>query len=188
MAMLTLIYRSIQPSFNTGSAFCDECLSTAKECLEEHKSCLSLLKDAEPAILELYRAVVEVLEILPPDLPDAYGKQRRLFKLMYNVACKYVDASGSSNPVAQPSGLIPDTPFEMLFTEAGISVPSQMQMHAGMQDLQGQMEQGPGMQFGDMGVGQGGFGGDVELSSHGAELGTWFEQNHQIFKMLEDPF
>lgn len=138
--------------------------------------------------LESLSAVVETLEILPPDLPDAYSKQRSLFKLMYNVACKYVGASGSGNLVAQPSGLVPDTPFGMLFAEAGISVPSQMQMHAGMHGFHGQMEQGPGMEFGDMGVGQGGFGGEVEGSNHGAELGTWFEQNNQIFKMLEDPF
>ncbi|SPJ90384.1 uncharacterized protein FTOL_13265 [Fusarium torulosum] len=33
LAITTLIYRSIQPSSNTGSAFCNECLSSAKECL-----------------------------------------------------------------------------------------------------------------------------------------------------------
>lgn len=54
LAVQTLIYRSIQPSVYTGSAFCDECLSTANECLEEHKKCLSLLQNVSPSTMELY--------------------------------------------------------------------------------------------------------------------------------------
>ncbi|KAI8405694.1 hypothetical protein FOFC_15182 [Fusarium oxysporum] len=54
LAIITLIYRSIQPSSNTGSAFCNECLSSAKQCLEEHKEAFSLLQDAEPSTVELY--------------------------------------------------------------------------------------------------------------------------------------
>jgi hypothetical protein len=54
LAVQTLIYRSIQPSVYTGSAFCDECLSTANECLEEHKKCLSLLRHVSASTMELY--------------------------------------------------------------------------------------------------------------------------------------
>ncbi|KAF5577863.1 hypothetical protein FPCIR_11846 [Fusarium pseudocircinatum] len=54
LAIITLIYRSIQPSSDTGSTFCDECLSSAKQCLEEHKEVFSLLQDAELSTVELY--------------------------------------------------------------------------------------------------------------------------------------
>ncbi len=54
LAIITLIYRSVQPSSDTGSSFCNECLSSAKECLEEHKQVFSLLQDAESSTVELY--------------------------------------------------------------------------------------------------------------------------------------
>lgn len=54
LATLTLVYRSIRPATDRGSAFCPECLHTANQCLEEHRACLDILKDVEMSIVELY--------------------------------------------------------------------------------------------------------------------------------------
>ncbi|CAH0051445.1 unnamed protein product [Clonostachys solani] len=215
LAVQTLIYRSIQPSVYTGSAFCDECLSTANECLEEHKKCLSLLRNANASTMELYihwallsaplmpfivlfcrtfetrepdhleslLAIVEPLENLPTDLPDAYRKQRQLFRLMYNVAFKYVNGSiASSSSVAQ-AGYIPDTPFEMVFADAGVPLPSQMQLNHGTQ-----VGHHTEMLAGGIEPGSESFGDTVSVPDRGVELGAWFDQNQEIFRIMDESF
>ncbi|CAG9989104.1 unnamed protein product [Clonostachys byssicola] len=215
LAVQTLIYRSIQPSVYTGSAFCDECLSTANECLEEHKKCLSLLQNVSPSTMELYihwallsaplmpfivlfcrtfetrepdhleslLAIVEPLENLPTDLPDAYRKQRQLFRLMYNVASKYVNGSmARSSSVTQP-GYIPDTPFEMVFADAGVPLPSQMQLNHGIQV--GQRDE---MLVGGIEPSSESYGDTVSVSNRGVELGAWFDQNQEIFRIMDESF
>ncbi|KAJ4252441.1 hypothetical protein NW762_011042 [Fusarium torreyae] len=145
------------------------------------------IETCDPTHLESLASVVETVDILPDDLPDVYRKQLRLFKLMYDVACKYV-SSKARNPPMQASGRIPDTPYEMLFIEAGIPYPTQIHAHTGMQDFQVNAEQGTDLAFGDFGVGAG--QGELMVEgnniNHGMELGNWFEQNQEIFKMLDN--
>ncbi|KAH7183489.1 uncharacterized protein B0J16DRAFT_345860 [Fusarium flagelliforme] len=199
LSMLCLVYRAIKPKTSTSSAFCDECLEVAKQALDEHRICLSILKEGEAGMLEHYvhwafmavplipfivlfchaietcepthlenlAAVVEIAHITT-DLPDVYRKQLHLFKLMYDVACKYIN-SRTTNPVVHASGRIPDTPFEMLFVEAGVPLPPQTIHHD------------QGMGFGDFPVGE----MDQSLT-HSMELGNWFEQNQEIFMMLDN--
>lgn len=197
--MLCLVYRAIKPKTSTSSAFCDECLEVAKQALDEHRICLSILKEGEASMLEHYvhwafmavplipfivlfchaietcepthlenlAAVVEIAHITT-DLPVVYRKQLHLFKLMYDVACKYIN-SRTTHPTVHASGRIPDTPFEMLFVEAGVPLPPQTMHHD------------QGMAFGEFPVGE----MDQSLT-HSMELGNWFEQNQEIFMMLDN--
>ncbi|KAG5766780.1 hypothetical protein H9Q72_005152 [Fusarium xylarioides] len=173
LAIITLIYRGIKPSSNTGSAFCNECLSSAKQCLEEHREAfryykmpnlvllsstcngkLALLaapfvpfivlfchaiETRDPSHLENLSAVVRALQILPRETPDVYGKQRRVFELMYSVACKYVSEQGSSQHQHQRRRPF----FGVLLAEAGVPMLGETQMNPEMQNLHTEMEYGP---------------------------------------------
>ncbi|RGP78381.1 hypothetical protein FLONG3_3517 [Fusarium longipes] len=216
LSTLCLIYRVIKPGPSNSSAFCNECLEVAKESLYEHRICLSTLKEIESSMLEHYvywafmavplipfivlfchaietcdaahleslAAVVETADITS-DLPDVYRKQLHLFKLMYDVACKYV-GSKTGNTSTHAQGRIPDTPFEMLFVEAGVPLPGHMNMQTGMQGFNYGMQQGSTMGFGNLPMGQdGSLTGNGDFT-HGMELGNWFEQNQEIFMMLDN--
>jgi hypothetical protein len=122
------------------------------------------IETCEATHLENLAAVVEIAHITT-DLPDVYRKQLHLFKLMYDVACKYI-SSRTTHPAVHGSGRIPDTPFEMLFVEAGVPLPAQHDQSIG---------------FGDFPVGE----MDQSLT-HSMELGNWFEQNQEIFMMLDN--
>ncbi|KAJ4047501.1 hypothetical protein NW761_007442 [Fusarium oxysporum] len=207
LAIITLIYRSIQPSSNTGSAFCNECLSSAKQCLEEHKEAFSLLQDAEPSTVELYvqwallaapfvpfivlfchaietrdpshlenlSAVVRALQILPRETPDIYGKQRRVFELMYSVACKYIGESSSGQHQHQYGRPF----FGVLLAEAGVPILGETQMNTEMQSFDTQMEYGPDVQIGGMDLRQEGiFWGDLEGLNSSEEFGSWFQPSN----------
>ncbi|KAM0413028.1 hypothetical protein ACHAPD_008096 [Fusarium lateritium] len=216
LSMLCLVYRAIKPKPTTPSAFCDECLEVAKEALDEHRICLSILRDAESGLLEHYvhwafmavplipfvvlfcraietcdpahlenlAAVVETAHITT-DLPDVYRKQLRLFKLMHDVACKYV-GSRANNTSVHASGRIPDTPFEMLFVEAGVPLPGHMNMPTSMQSFQDGAQHGGGAGFGNQVMGQDGNAVEYGGFTHSMELGNWFEQNQEIFMMLDN--
>jgi len=134
--------------------------------------------------LEPLAAVVETVDMIPPDLPNVYRKQLHLFKLMYEVACKYV-GSRTNNPPVQVSGRIPDTPFEMLFFEAGVPVPNHLNMQANMQGFSDGTQLANEINYGGLSTGQA--GNIVEGSfDHNMELGNWFEQNQEIFMMLDN--
>ncbi|KAF4344571.1 hypothetical protein FBEOM_1469 [Fusarium beomiforme] len=215
-SMRCLVFRAVKPSPLTPSAFCDECLSAAKDGLEQHRLCLSMLKTVEAMVFEFYMhwglmavplvpfmvlfchaietcdpahlkplaAVVETVDMIPPDLPGVYRKQLHLFKLMYEVACKYV-GSRSNNPPVQASRRIPDTPFEMLFYEAGVALPDHMNMQGNVQNFHDGTQIGHGMNYGSFPVEQG--GNMVESGfGHSMELGNWLEQNHEILMMLDN--
>ncbi|EWY82441.1 hypothetical protein FOYG_14534 [Fusarium oxysporum NRRL 32931] len=215
-SMRCLVFRAVKPASLTSSAFCDECLEAAKNGLEQHRICLSMLKNVETIVFEFYMhwglmavplvpfmvlfchaietcdpahleplaAVVETVDMIPPDLPNVYRKQLHLFKLMYEVACKYV-GSRTNNPPVQVSGRIPDTPFEMLFFEAGVPVPSHLNMQANMQGFSDGTELANEINYGGLSTGQA--GNIVEGSfDHNMELGNWFEQNQEIFMMLDN--
>lgn len=143
------------------------------------------IETCDPTHLENLAAVVETVHILPADIPDVYKKQLRLFKLMYDVACKYID-SRASNPPMHPSGRIPDTPLGMLFTEAGMPLPNHLQTQTSTQVFQDGTGQGTGLQFCDLAVGQDRLAVDSDSLSHNADLGSWFDQNQQIFNLLDD--
>ncbi|QKD61702.2 uncharacterized protein FOBCDRAFT_147208 [Fusarium oxysporum Fo47] len=211
-SMRCLVFRAVKPASLTSSAFCDGCLEAAKNGLEQHRICLSMLKNVETIVFEFYMhwglmavplvpfmvlfchaietcdpthleplaAVVETVDMIPPDLPNVYRKQLHLFKLMYEVACKYV-GSRTNNPPVQVSGRIPDTPFEMLFFEAGVPVPS----HLNMQGFSDGTQLANEINYGGLSTGQA--GNIVEGSfDHNMELGNWFEQNQEIFMMLDN--
>ncbi|EWG53368.1 hypothetical protein FVEG_17102 [Fusarium verticillioides 7600] len=211
-----LVFRAVKPASMTSSAFCDECLEAAKNGLEQHRICLSMLKNVEAIIFEFYMhwglmavplvpfivlfchaietcdpthleplaAVVETVDMIPPDLPNVYRKQLHLFKLMYEVACKYV-GSRANNPQVQVSGRIPDTPFEMLFFEAGVPVPSHLNMQTNLQSFNDGTHLANEVNYGGLPTGQG--GNMVEGGfDHNMELGNWFEQNQEIFMMLDN--
>ncbi|KAH7237822.1 uncharacterized protein BKA55DRAFT_543336 [Fusarium redolens] len=109
------------------------------------------IETRDPSHLENLSAVVRALQILPRDASDIYGKQRRVFELMYNVACKYVGESGSTEDSRHHSGRPSGTSFGILLAEAGIPRPGETQMDTEIQSFQTQMEYGPDMQFGGMG-------------------------------------
>ncbi|KLO82443.1 uncharacterized protein LW93_9646 [Fusarium fujikuroi] len=209
-SMRCLVFRAVKPASLTSSAFCEECLEAAKNGLEQHRICLSMLKNVEtivfeglmavplvpfmvlfchaietcdPTHLEPLAAVVKTVDMIPPDLPNVYRKQLHLFKLMYEVACKYV-GSRSNNPPVQVSGRIPDTPFEMLFYEAGVPVPSHLNMHANIQGFNDDTQLSNEINYGGLSTGQ---AGNIMAGSldHNMELGNWFEQNQEIFMMLD---
>ncbi|XEV07295.1 hypothetical protein FSHL1_012582 [Fusarium sambucinum] len=142
------------------------------------------IETCDPAHLENLAAVVETAHI-NTDLPDVYRKQLRLFKLMHDVACKYV-GSRANNTSVQASGRIPDAPFEMLFVEAGVPLPGHMNMPTSMQSFQDGTQHGAGVGFGNQVMGQDGNAVEYGGFTHGMELGSWFGQNQEIFMMLDN--
>ncbi|KAF9764063.1 hypothetical protein IL306_002906 [Fusarium sp. DS 682] len=142
------------------------------------------IETCDPAHLKPLAAVVEIVDIMPPDLPSFYRKQLHLFKLMYEVACKYV-GSRSHNPSVQSSGRIPDTPFEMLFYEAGVALPDHFNVPTNVQNFQDGTQIGNEMNYGSFPMGQGGNMAEGGFD-HSMELGNWLEQNHEIFMMLDN--
>ncbi|KAF4457617.1 hypothetical protein F53441_490 [Fusarium austroafricanum] len=215
-SMRCLVFRAIKPSSSTSSAFCEECLAAAKDGLEQHRLCMSLLEVVEASIFEFYvhwglmsvplvpfmvlfchaietcdpvhltplASVVETIDRIPPELPSVYRKQLRLFKVMYEVACKYL-SSRPSNPPVHASGRIPDTPFEMLYVEAGIPFPSHLNMQANMPGFQSSTHHATGMDLGGFTEPGQQMMGDGTLN-HSMDLGNWFEQNQEIFMMLDN--
>jgi hypothetical protein len=142
------------------------------------------IETCDPTHLEPLAAVVETVDMIPPDLPNVYRKQLHLFKLMYEVACKYV-GSRSNNPQVQVSGRIPDTPFEMLFFEAGVPVPSHLNMQTNIQGFNEGGHLANEINYRSLPTGQA--GNMVEGGfDHNMELGNWFEQNQEIFMMLDN--
>jgi hypothetical protein len=135
------------------------------------------VETCDPANLDYLSAVVETLHRIPPECPDIYKKQLRLFKLMYDVACKYVGSKPRNPPV--PPGRIPSTPFEMLFVEAGVPLPNYMGVQAAGNGFQSTSNGELALEFGNGMIDDGGF-------NHSIELGNWFEQNQEIFMMLDN--
>lgn len=96
---------------------------------------------------------------------------------MYDVACKYVGSKSRNPPV--PPGRIPGTPFEMLFVEAGVSLPNYLGVQAAGNGFQNASNGELALGFGGGMIDDGGF-------NHSIEQGNWFEQNQEIFMMLDN--
>jgi hypothetical protein len=54
LTTLTLIYRMVPASSGSGSAFCEECITTANEALYEHQQCLPVLRNVECNMVQMY--------------------------------------------------------------------------------------------------------------------------------------
>ncbi|KAI3578825.1 fungal-specific transcription factor domain-containing protein, partial [Fusarium oxysporum f. sp. albedinis] len=123
------------------------------ECLEQQRACLAQLEGVSPFSLDIYTqwaiigwpfvpfvvmfcntietrdstrlaellGVIEPLKTIQSILPTTYKKQLRLLMVMYDVASKYLD---SRSDMAQTMGFPLDTPFNLLFSQVGMSVPS----------------------------------------------------------------
>ncbi|KAJ5376936.1 fungal specific transcription protein, partial [Penicillium cosmopolitanum] len=150
LAILTLIYRTIEPDIATGTVLSSQCISTALRALSEHQECMRLLEHTEHNMMDFYvqwallsapfvpyivifclaietssslhltklASVVHATEKVACNYNDAYGKQLAIFKLMYDVACKWIKAKNASSgtrgtesystqilsPLKQPAG------------------------------------------------------------------------------------
>lgn len=138
-----------------------------------------VFETSDPVHLEKLAAVIEMLQLLPDDLPDAFMKQLKIFKHMYDVAYNFIHASGSQ----QLDQRAPDVGLDMFFREAGILPSNGVPFggpHLSRNDASNGLDPVSGQSFQGM------------MSSHmgdsGAELSNWFDQNHQMFRMLEDSF
>lgn len=54
LTTLTLIYRIIPATSDSGSAFCEECIMTATEALDEHQKCFPVLVNVKNNTLQMY--------------------------------------------------------------------------------------------------------------------------------------
>ena len=133
------------------------------------------IETRDPSHLENLSAVVRALQILPRETPDIYGKQRRVFELMYSVACKYIGESSSGQHQHQYGRPF----FGVLLAEAGAPILGETQMNTEMQSFDTQMEYGPDVQIGNMDLRQEGiFWGDLEGLNSSEEFGSWFQPSN----------
>ncbi|KAK2687583.1 hypothetical protein QWA68_013528 [Fusarium oxysporum] len=217
LSCLTLIYRSIQPTEASNTAFSEECLATARKCLEQQRACLAQLEGVSPFSLDIYTqwaiigwpfvpfvvmfcntietrdstrlaellSVIEPLKTIQSILPTTYKKQLRLLMVMYDVASKYL---GSRSDMAQTMGFPLDIPFNLLFSQVGMSVPShdaQMQ-----QDINESRDYNIPEQTAPLGTSQAtqmDYQG-LQNIDYGSQLGHWFEYNQQVLQALEGNF
>lgn len=120
-------------------------------------------------------SVVHATEKVACNYNDAYGKQLAIFKLMYDVACKWIKAKNASSgtrgtesystqilsPLKQPAG-------------TGVSSSYQFPETRGLESLGSAVRNVGGEQKAAMpGV-------------QGYQLGDWMDQNYQIFQLLDD--
>lgn len=54
LAILTLIYRTIEPDIATGTVLSSQCISTALRALSEHQECMRLLEHTEHNMMDFY--------------------------------------------------------------------------------------------------------------------------------------
>ncbi|RYP71915.1 hypothetical protein DL771_004518 [Monosporascus sp. 5C6A] len=162
LAVLTLIYRSIPPSPYSGSAFGEECIATAIRALEEHENCISSLYGQSTSLVTLY----------------VQWKQCSIFTMMYEVACKYVEAKATVAAGTGDAHTV-SAEFDELFRDAEM----------------GAQLRSPILRFSEIGNRQmfgsdlvGADGGDTaeREAANGADLGNWFDQNQQIFRLMDD--
>ncbi|KAJ4128601.1 hypothetical protein NW765_012989 [Fusarium oxysporum] len=129
--------------------------------------------------------VIEPLKAIQSILPTTYKKQLRLLMVMYDVASKYLD---SRSDMAQTMGFPLDTPFNLLFSQVGMSVPShdaQMQ-----QDINESRDYNIPEQTAPLGTSQAtqmDYQG-LQNIDYGSQLGHWFEYNQQVLQALEGNF
>lgn len=140
------------------------------------------LETSDPAYLDSLSSVVEILNLLPADLPKPYRVQLKVFQAMYEVACDYVNANRQGG--------------RSISQRVAEVVPTVRDMNSMVQ---------PGSQFGAMLNLQDIEGGTIDMMGEaylhnssrthpqqpsmvdsGLELGMWMDHNQRVFTMLED--
>jgi hypothetical protein len=144
-----------------------------------------VMETSDPIHLGKLGSVVEALDLLPADFPNPLNRQLRLFKAMHDVACKFVEAR--SRLSAEEGSLSMDGDFEMFLREACVSLPA-MQTPSQPDAFTSSADFGCA---GSLGSALGLAEQHLQMPSsamenHGAGLGNWFDQNQEIFRMLED--
>lgn len=132
--------------------------------------------------LEKLASVVEALQLADTDnLPEGYGKQLRLFKLMHDVACRFVDVKNKERGQGSSQQNRTDGNLDVFLHDTRLTSPMARTTHHG--------------QFGQGNFESGGFGemsdiGDLfsQMGSQGGELGSWFDQNQHMMRLMEDHF
>ncbi|KAE8353699.1 hypothetical protein BDV28DRAFT_156789 [Aspergillus coremiiformis] len=245
LSLLSLIYRAIPPKKPSGTAFCDECIATAREALKEHEKCVSLIlsspwdksflemyinwtllqlpffpfivlfcyivESSEPDDLQCLGAFVEVLQSIRSSvIYRACRNQVRLFRALYDVARKYVEVKAttpgarmnvSNSSMGVQNANINATGPSMLLQPSSLNpgqVPSDIGgIHSvsaaglsnswvgGGQQLLPQMSgYGPNL-YASVPT-QVDVNNNMEMNLMGMELGDWFYENHQMFRLLDD--
>ncbi|KZL76750.1 fungal specific transcription factor [Colletotrichum tofieldiae] len=144
-----------------------------------------VVQTSNPTDLHYLGAVVETLQSVPPSFSDSCSKQLRLFKILYDVACKYVQIKVSSR--SNRSG----DSFDAVDGEGELA----NAFHLGRIGIPGSNEGDPDpiaratnihepttdgfetLQMGQESI--------PVMDSEGAQLGDWFYQNYQMFGLLE---
>lgn len=166
-----------------------------------------VIETSNTVYLSKLASLVDLLKVATPNLPGAYGKQCSIFTLMYEVACKYVEARAAVVAAAAAAGtgsqqmhqthqqmqhLVSAEEFDDLFGDAGL-IGAQLRSpilrfsEAGSRQLQQQQRQGFGLDQGTGGEGDAATSGERTAGiENGINLGNWFDQNHQIFRMMDD--
>ncbi|KAH6691452.1 hypothetical protein F5X68DRAFT_201938 [Plectosphaerella plurivora] len=146
LALMCLIQRNIPPTAGSGTAFSEECISTAREALLEHQICMTALASEPGSIMEIYLTwallmspfvpfivlLCHVAETCDPSDLELLGgmiasiegmgdamprmtKQLRLFKPLYEVASKFVEAKTAAAPLTGT--------FDTFFQDVNMDVP-----------------------------------------------------------------
>ncbi|KAE8340099.1 hypothetical protein BDV24DRAFT_152296 [Aspergillus arachidicola] len=246
LSLLSLIYRAIPPEKPSGTAFCDECIATAREALKEHEKCVALIlscpwdesflemyinwtllqlpffpfivlfcyivETSEPDDLKCLGAFVEVLQSVRSTVTYKVSRnQVRLFRALYDVARKYVEVKASTPGVRRnvPSrnstgghiansnaigssmllqsssanlGQVSSNPGVLhSVSEAGLSNPW---VNSGQQLLTQIPGYGPSVY--SSAPPQTDLNNNMGMDLTGMELGDWFYENHQMFRLMED--
>ncbi|UDD55537.1 hypothetical protein AFCA_003144 [Aspergillus flavus] len=246
LSLLSLIYRAIPPKKPSGTAFCDECIATAREALKEHEKCVALIlkcpwdesflemyinwtllqfpffpfivlfcyivETSEPDDLKCLGAFVEVLQSVRSTATYKVSRnQVRLFRALYDVARKYVEVKASTpgvrmnvpssnstgghiaNSNAIGSSMLLQSSSANLdqvssnpgvlhsVSEAGLSNPW---VNSGQQLLTQIPGYGPSVY--PSAPPQTDLNNNMGMDLTGMELGDWFYENHQMFRLMDD--
>ncbi|KAE8403042.1 fungal-specific transcription factor domain-containing protein [Aspergillus pseudonomiae] len=246
LSLLSLIYRAIPPEKPSGTAFCDECIATAREALKEHEKCVALIlsrpwdedflemyinwtllqfpffpfivlfcyiiETSEPDDLKCLGAFVEVLQSIRSTVTYKGSRnQVRLFRALYDVARKYVEVKASTPRVrmnvpssnsmgvhiANPNAIGPSMLLQSSSMNSGQASSTNGALHsvseAGLSNPwvnsgQQLLTQMPGYGSGVYAPAlvQTDLNSTMAMDLTGMELGDWFHENHQMFRLLDD--
>jgi hypothetical protein len=136
-----------------------------------------VVETCDSAHLPKLASVVDTLQLLPEDLPVGYRKQLAIFKVMYDVACRYVEAGPraafNQTPLQSQHSVLTSSLDALLRDSSAVNA-EQGLWHDGIRPVAsgvlGTISDTPGQR----------------PDSYGAGLGSWFDHSHQMFRMLDD--
>lgn len=120
-------------------------------------------------------------------LPSAYGKQLRLFKLMYDVVCRFIDAKKKSCDSGRADVGRPMSAADLdMLTKPMCSSQTKVQQDGIAEDFGPRLNE---IVFETDGADM----MDLEalmpfIETEGLDLGGWFDQNQQMMRFMEDNF